>query len=792
MDFSTTLANFNEVLDKALQKVQGTDSFEAYEIALAEGATQLSESIHYVGEESAIALSVLPKKANPDIQMPPSIISYLWMEEAKNYLILWRNVLLQQQKGKIMEVDGQVKNATLLELGRQSKQVLQEAGEELKAFYNKEYQRLKSSNTSAKQLSKWSFQSNPWPVYKDQIDQLAAQCREAEVQQNGLQNTTVGFQNIHQLIKETIQSCQNELQQLRDFSGQTINYIDENIEDKPGRVATRLEELEEGVKIPNHVKAFSGALKDKIDELAAKMRVPIDTNNGMVQFKETNFKRNAQSWLDSEVVPVLYEIWELTMGAEQSMKMSLVNIRNRAVLLSNEIKEGKAKQIEKGYYGQPLETMIKKVDEWSEEIDKLEQVIEKRLAADFRVSAIYDAENAFLPVSLQSTLNQFSISQNKLVKQARTQLNRPTSFIKRFRDTVNEEEALSPSEKIVRTLQDRQVEEVNHNYTSIFQTKGYIGESFWVGREQELQRMDTLIDQWHLGFRGSAVIAGERLSGKSLFGDIIANKYFSKKTIRLLPNSNLNTEGRKWTTSHNLKEALDFVKNHAIGSKALIWIDDIELWQDTTVTLGENIRHLMDHIDRHSTQLFYMVSMSKWLLAHLQKTHNIERSFQAVVSLDKMSLQEIQQAILIRHGATHKILVNEEGKEIPTESFGKVSAAVCRSAQRNIGDSLNRWASSIHKVNEDQVIFESLHDFPLPDFLSPNAALLLATIFKEKKTNEYQLRRLFGMPFKEKYSTILQRLLSMGVLKRSLDGMLEINELIANDLGRMLARKKYL
>ena len=792
MDVSTSLNDFNGVLDQILHKVESTDGFEAYEDALAEGATQLSEAIQHIGKESADYLANLPKKTTQEARLPASIVSFLWMEEAKNYLILWRNVLLQQQKGKIMELDEQVRKESLLELGNQSKAVLRKAGEELKTYFPQEHNRLKTSDVGRKQLKKWSFQNNPWAVYEEQINQLVTQCREAEVQQNGLQNTTLGFKSIHQLVKETIQSCQNELQQLRTLATNTIHYINENIEEKPGMVGPRLEDLEEEVKLPNHLKTFSASLKEKVDDLAAKMRVPIDTNSGMVQFKEANFKKNAQSWLDSEVVPVLYEIWEITESAEQSMKMSLVNIRNRAILLSNEKKEGKEKPIEKEYYGQPLEALIKKVDEWSTEIDQLEQTIQERLDKEFRLSAIYDAEKTFLPVSLQSTLNQFSISQNKIVKQARSQLTRPTSFIKRFRDTVNEEEALTASEKIVRTLQDRSVEPANHQYTSIFQTKGYIGESFWVGREQELQRMDNLIDQWRLGFRGSTVVVGERLSGKSLFGDIIANKYFAKKTIRLVPNSNLNTEGRKWTTTTDLKEALDFLKKNVLSSGSMVWIDDLELWQDERTSLGTNIRNLVEHIDSHGTQLFYLVSMTKWLYAHLKKTHQLERSFQAVIALDKMSLEEIQQAILIRHGATHKILVNEAGEEIPTESFGKVSAHVCRSAQRNIGDALNRWAGSIHRVNEDQVIYESLSDFPLPDFLSPNAALLLATIFKEKRTNEYQLRRLFGMPFKEKFSPVLQRLLSMGILKRSLDGMLEINELIANDLGRLLERKKYL
>ena len=408
MDVSTNLTDFNGVLDQMLHKVESTDSFEAYENALAEGATQLSEAIQRIGRESADYLAALPKKSTQDARMPASIISYLWMEEAKKYLILWRNVLLQQQKGKIMELDEQVRKEALLELGNQSKAVLRKAGEELKTYFPKEHNRLKTSDVGRKQLKKWSFQNNPWAVYEEQINQLVTQCREAEVQQNGLQNTTLGFKSIHQLVKETIQSCQNELQQLRTLATNTIHYINENIEEKPGMVGPRLEDLEEEVKLPNHLKTFSASLKEKVDDLAAKMRVPIDTNSGMVQFKEANFKKNAQSWLDSEVVPVLYEIWEITESAEQSMKMSLVNIRNRAILLSNEKKEGKEKPIEKEYYGQPLEALIKKVDEWSTEIDQLEQTIQERLDKEFRLSAIYDAEKTFLPVSLQLSLIHIS------------------------------------------------------------------------------------------------------------------------------------------------------------------------------------------------------------------------------------------------------------------------------------------------------------------------------------------------------------------------------------------------
>ncbi len=791
-DSSQLTEQFNSILEGTLQKVVTAETFEAYEAALADGATTLAEAIAKVGRTTADFLENTTSPANDASLLGANVISYVWLEEAKGYLLLWRDILLQEQKAVLMELDGKVSKGNLSKLQVASKAILRNASEDLKAFYDQSLANFKKGDKkNLQQIKKWQFQQNPWSMYQAQFEQIAKQCKNAEIQQNGLQNTAKGFHEIRQLIKETISSCEHELDQLRVLSTDSKQFIEEHIESKPGKVAVRLEELENTISIPRHFTVFSEDLDSSIANLAAKMQVPIDTNGGMVQYKEANFKKNARQWLDSEIVPVLYEIWELTEGAEHNMKMSLVNVRNRAILLSNELEEGTSTNFEKKSYCQPLEAMIKKVDNWMTNIKELEQIIDQRIEDSFTLSSIYNTEKAFLSVSLQSTLSQYSLGENKFLKKARTQLSRPGSVLKRFRDKVSEQETLSDSEKIVRTIEDRNVRTDNNQYTSIFQTKGYIGESFWVGREQELQRIHNLIDQWELGYRGTVLLSGSRLSGKSLFGDVIANRYFPRKTIRLVPNSHLETDGRKWTTTTDLKEALNFIKKNALKTRTLVWIDDLELWQDPTISLGQNIRHLQEHMDQHGTQLFYIVSMSKWLEEHLQKTHLLKESFQAVIRLDNMSVAEIQQAILIRHGATHKILVDSEG-EVEPVVFTKMSAAVCSAAKGNIGDALNLWAASIRKSEEEKVTHDHVICYPLPQFLSPNGSLLLATIFKEKRTNEYRLRRLFGVSFKEKYSHVLQRFISIGILKRQIDGMLEVNESIANDLGEMLTRNGYL
>ena len=102
---------------------------------------------------------------------------------------------------------------------------------------------------------------------------------------------------------------------------------------------------------------------------------------------------------------------------------------------------------------------------------------------------------------------------------------------------MEQEESLSFSEKIVRYIEHRKAPIDNKQYWSIFLTKGYIGESFAVGRQEELRRIKKVINNWRLGYRGSVLLHGQRFSGKTLTGEWIANRFFDDSFVRLQPNA---------------------------------------------------------------------------------------------------------------------------------------------------------------------------------------------------------------------------------------------------------------
>lgn len=791
-EIKTTLSDLDAVLDEAISKLWTGEDAGAHLELLVNGSEEIAGKMIDVGNTCWDRI-----EAGGTMGVSCYVIHFLWPARAKAFLILWRDVLFEQQKARTLAAGGQLSEEKIAKLQQASRRTLEEAAAELKAYPQKEIQAARRGRGgAARQIKSWKLMENPWPTYREQLAFMPAQCRCLLDEHLELQRADEGFGAIRELIGQAVATCERELHEMQKLSEDNIAFIEEHIDapggPKPGRIASRLEDIEAGLEAVLHLTIFSKALEEQLNGLPEKTQVSVHVEVGMVQYKEINFRRSARQWLESEVLPILYEIWELVENVRQSLQMSLVNIRNRALLLATEMREGRTPDVEGADLCQPLHAFAKKLKDQKGRVHELWQLIEGRLRAEFFVSAAYRLSDDFLPIPLQSTINQLGIGQSLVLDRGAKWWRELTGRLQQFKISVQEEESLGIPEKIVRFIRSRTYTPENHHYTSIFLTKGYIGESFWVGRETELTHMKNLIGNWRQGFRGGVILSGQRFTGKSLFGELIANRFFPKDTIRLAPKTTVRVSGRHITAGHDLGEVLEFIRKYSLNNHPLVWIDDLEIWSAPDMPLSKNVHALRRCMDNYGGRIFFMVSMSNWLKAHLYKFHEIEKVFQAEINLDRMSAGDIREAILIRHGATHKTLVDDKGREVTPQQFRRMTNRISKAAEGNIGEALNWWAFSTEKVDEEQVLHQFQAGYPLPDFVTPDSALVLSTIMLEKRTNEYRLRKTFGPAFLEKYGGIVQRLIGLGVLTRHADGWLEINELVVNDVGRLLEKKRYL
>ena len=524
-----------------------------------------------------------------------------------------------------------------------------------------------------------------------------------------------------------------------------------------------------------------------IEEMTDEIEVPVHSDNGLLNVKKISLKKSTQQWLESEIYLTLYEVEEVEDQLKNKLKMILVNIQNHLALLKNESSENKGSLLKHAIEKFKAEYLI-----IASKHSKLIGESNDKLHNQLNISEIFSEERLFLPLSVQPTLGKIDFGRTKLRYKLSNWMKSTFSAYNILRKKAESERKLSSSEKLVRYVDSRQFAADNRQYINIFLVKGYIGESFVIGRQEELDHFRNIYNKWLQGYRGSVVISGQRFSGKSLFAEYANIKVIDGKGIQLQPNKEYEINGRIYTASHDFKSTLGDITKHSYDTMPTVIIDDIELWYNREVSLASNIRALSKIIDRYSSKIFFVVTMSNWLQHKMNGVFGLDKVFQADINLDRMSLDEIRQVISIRQGATHKDLFNKEEKRITAAEFEKITKRLHQNVDGNVGDALSKWAASTQYHDANSVVMMDRSFYSIPDIDHKDTLLLLETIIMARKTNEYYLNQYFGSAFKTTYSTLLQRIINVGLVTRNVDNMIQINPKVVNDIGRLLENKYYL
>ena len=791
-----SLEELNHFISEAIAGAWGKAELSDHLQTLVSKAGGIIDQAIELGNVCQQRITPIPKERTPEI-LEHFIVNYMWADRFKSFMILWRDIIFEQGKAKLFHFEGRISESGLPVLKEASRRSLQLALDGLANYFEEEIRNTRISRYGReRRIARWTLQKNPWPVYREQLETLREQCTGLWTQLVQLEDTATSFNSIKKLVFTNLDKCRQDLAAIQEETTDITAFIDQALrgeeEARPGKIVAKLENLGDRETAFDYADEFNGQLEIELATLTEKQKVPVAPDLGMIQIKEINFQKSAARWLESEALPPLLELWSAVNSARIDYSTSLVNIRNRAVLLDNEQKEGKRPDFPALNLPQPLLAFSRKLRTEEEHIKNVNNLLDNRFSQEFCISNLFYPNRIFLPVPIQASFNQFMIDGDQLLGKTQNWFSRQRERVLQIKKSVEWEDSLSVSEKTVRYLQSRQVISASNNYTSIFMTRGHIGESFWVGREKELDHLQNIIDNWRQGFRGSVLLTGRRMSGKSFFGEMVANRFFSNAVIRLRPNGELTLPGRKVTSSYDLEQALQAIKKYTLNMRPLIWIDDLELWASPDIPLHRNVGTLLNFIDGHSTRMFFLVSTTPWIKNHIDRFHESNRVFQAEIDLDRMTQAEIAQALLIRHGATHKKLVDIKQEEVNPQQFRKMVKRVYQIADGCIGDAFHRWAASADAVSEDAMTFRFRSVYPLPEIKGADTLLILYTVLMERQTNEYRLRKLLGPAFNGNYRFILQRLLNIGLLQRIAGGWLEVNELAVNDVAKLLHRRKHL
>jgi len=573
-----------------------------------------------------------------------------------------------------------------------------------------------------------------------------------------------------QALEELIASLEEQIQKVQSVA-------EHHTTQDLSAIAAELERLSDALESAK----ISAQILDPDYDLPGQTTIPIKTELGNLVVKELNFKQGVRSWIEAEINPTAVQVLkEYTRILDRGI-VTILNSRNSIQMTLISEHEEKASDSKL-----PLEPMTSLLDEMvkvRQEISTSIHDISSQLATKLLISNLFDEQFQFLD---SQALSMTTYRQNRDQWFARIPINRIRSKVlalwgKRPQARLLTNAGLS---EVIEFIEEHTHEEGDHEGHDLFLRKGYLGQSFFVNRNGFNGLLRKTLHKWEKGYRGSLLIYGKRLSGRTALVRSLHHLDLPHMLVELRQNSEINIEGRKMTTSADLDEALSFINKHTINHKVVVVIDDIELWRSENRTFFENVQALMTDLNKFSRRLFFIVVTNHWMKNQMDTHFNFSHQFVETFCTDRMPIEEITTALLIRDGAILENSRMENWEE--TEKLKKRKArSIARSTNYNIGSALVEWC---------RLADRSAEHWKTGKVLTPLITTywtILVHIMKYRTASEQELSKFVGTEKMREINQGIQYLLGCKLLYRDSDGILTINEHILYILENQMMTNSY-
>nr|WP_321226987.1 hypothetical protein [uncultured Psychroserpens sp.] len=714
--------------------------------------------------------------ASVDVYM----IHYELSQQFKDLTILHRDVYLELVKGDVYEADLQISNQKLETHFLNSKTLVLNALETfISAMQQAQSRNSKDKNFQKKILKIQSLQKDPWDIYKVQLQTIQEQLVMLESRKKELLEASSIFNKLKDVVKDV--NKKHDVFQEKIF--ESINFLaikaKESTTFKEFLVHVEDRLNNQKFSLENNHQTFSEAINNHIADLK-KIEVPIKTQEGLIMMREIDFNKRTNKWFDYQILPGFMDLEGLETNLLSLYNVNLLNLKNTIQL---------TKSNDTNNHFDNVVTSLSHLQENVEDVKLQAKNIAKKLHEEVNNELIVSnafKNKPFIEVPLNSSL---SIEGNTILKTLMEKWNSSLSFFNSKYEKSKSYESLSNLEISTQCMAHRMHKDESQHYDSLFLNKNFIGDLFLVSRQLQEEKLETIVNQWQKGFNKSVLVIGNRLSGRSTFLNYSSKKRFGKHTVILKPNSTATIDGRKFTVTYDLKEALQYVKNNNIEStKPALIIDDIELWRDKDHSLLSNIRSLINFIETESDDVFVMISTSIMMKDHLDQRLNFSNAFSHVLDLNQADKNEISQAILLRHGAAHRELVDEKLEPITPQKVMLLAAKMSKIKHYNFGDTLQSWTYNTFVQDDEKVVFkESYLEFV--DFFTKSELIILKQALIFKNITEYGLKRVVSNAFDQDYKSAIRRLVNVKILLRDPNGTLFINPVVVNNISRIINKE---
>ncbi len=694
--------------------------------------------------------------------------NYVIPESFKSIFEFITEVYFQVLKSKIYKKEGLKSKEDIKELVKSSYALLRSNFEEFRVLLSpKNYLISKEVNVEYN----LQHHDNPWSVYKKQIEELQKQISLLTSYFSIITEQTQTFYALKGIITLHGNSVTKSCEKLKGITNSVADALDRK--DDPKQIISRIEKIVGGDKgIDKTHQGFTEDLEREISKLK-QVEIPLSVTNGQMDVGLYNLETSVRKWLDYEVLSNFIDLWALKDNLKNYFRINLTHIKNNL-----KVKLDAQEEINYPSLYDSLNKLFDQIGEHQQKEEHIVDTINNEVSENLKISHYFSKTNP-LEIPLKNTINFKGGDLFKKVKQWFNKISAPLFSSEQIHHD-------SDIETATRCIAHRLMKVENEQYDSLFLNKNFIGDLFLIRRPVLERKIRNTIDLWRNGFNQSALITGARLSGKTTFINYTSRLHFTKEILLLEPNSEIVISGRKFKVEYDLGQVLREIKKYEHqNSETLVLIDDLELWKSETITLLDNVRNLIRFLESETDHTFVMVSCSVFVKDILDSRLGFSQVFSTVVDVSQASEAEINQAIQLRHGASHKTLYNFKMEPISHQQMNQLIKRQTLRNTYNLGEVLQAWTyTSVVKDYNKVLITEKYMDFP--NFFTTQELLVLKQIFLYRFSNEYILKTEMGYRVDSDLRSTIKRLLNTKVLERDISGDLSINTIILQDIQNIL------
>jgi len=703
--------------------------------------------------------------------------SYALGLQSKQLVLLYRDILFEIQKGDLLHIEGSVSEKQLTELITRAQTKI---GDAEKAYEDSLSESVIKS-TNAGLLVK---QDHPWPIYESQLAEINTHLDNLKENETVLIDLSLKVIGVKEVIKANIEGIRNRF---IDLESQAENILRSKDERDINSAIDLLTATNQSLDHPDNMVSAHAQIEGAILLTPTNVTPIVNINAGLLVKEDLSPQYQLEQWYDIEVLPIMEDTYQQIDTMTYNFRLALINISNRLELLHNSSKEFVLED-----HLQPLQRFFDSVPDFRSAIEEGLEKITSKIGTSLTLRPLLSEDDTFLSLGFQSSINRFKKEQNLLLERLSYFWGSLKEKYFSIKSTVREESNLGNVEKVIRYIQGASTDRNNLHYNNFFNAKVSMVEAFWIGRELEQKRIDQAVKSWHQGFQGAILFYGDRYSGKSSLGDWVSQQYFRGKTYELKPDRFIMISKSKIDLTDDLVESIRSFIERVQYAKPMIWIDDLELWFDDQHLSDEVVTKLVNLIIEYGKKVFFVVSVGSWMYDRLSRVVDLNHVFQASIELSPFTKELLKEAISLRHGASHKTLVGKDGLELTIIEFDKYVGQIARQSQGNIGHALRLWVNGIKYKDDQHVQISEVMTYKFPNIISNDNGIVLSTLLIYRKLSEQEMESLLGPAYHEHYEQEIARLTGYGVIRRSYNGILSINDKVVPAITEALRQNRFI